>query len=259
METAKEYKVDSLRVGVYQNRGLSGAAAGRAAENCIIATIQKKGRCRAIFAAAPSQNEVLAYLSASVSIDWSKVDAFHMDEYMGLSDGASQRFSSFLRERLFHKIPNAQYIGLGKVDPETEAQRYSALLKAAPIDLVCLGVGENGHIAFNDPPVANFTDPKLVKLVDLDEKCRIQQVNDGCFPNFGAVPTQALTLTIPALMGAKTLVCTVPGKTKAQAIKDMLLGPIATACPASILRVHADCSLYLDPDSSKLWREHARA
>jgi len=252
MDSLKMYSVDSLRVEVYHNRGLCGVAAGRAAENCIRLAIQKQGYCRVIFAAAPSQNEVLAYLCTSTSIAWSKVHAFHMDEYLGLPQEASQRFSSYLRERLFFKIPNVQYLGLGMVNPEVESLRYSTLLEELPIDLVCLGVGENGHIAFNDPQVAEFYDARLVKIVDLDIKCRIQQVNDGCFSSLDAVPPQALTLTIPAIMRAKTLVCTVPGNTKAHAVKDMLSGSIVTACPASILRIHKDCTLYLDSDSAEL-------
>jgi glucosamine-6-phosphate deaminase len=133
-----------------------------------------------------------------------------------------------------------------------ECQRYAALLNEAPIDLVCLGVGENGHIAFNDPPVADFNDPLTVKVVELDLACRQQQVNDGCFPNIDLVPRQAITLTCPILLSGRTLVCVVPGPRKAAAVKNVLCGPVGTACPATVLRRHASATLHLDVNSAGL-------
>jgi glucosamine-6-phosphate deaminase len=135
-------------------------------------------------------------------------------------------------------------------DPAAECARYSCLLAEAPLDLVCMGIGENGHIAFNDPGVANFKDPERVKIVKLDETCRQQQVNDGCFPNINAVPTTALTLTCPAIMSGQTIICVVPGARKAAAVTSTVNGPITSTCPASILRTHTSAALFLDSDSA---------
>lgn len=203
-----------------------------------------------IFAAAPSQNEFLETLTAAEGIDWSRVVAFHMDEYIGLPVGAPQRFSQFLKEKLFDIVqPGEVHLIRSENTIEAECARYAALVNETPIDIVCLGIGENGHIAFNDPPVANFADTETIKPVELDAACRTQQVNDGCFPDFGSVPTHALTLTIPALMSARHLYCMVPGETKRQAVRETLHASISTACPATILRTHDHCTLYVDRDS----------
>lgn len=242
--------VDSLQVRVYANRSELGKAAGQAAAERFRMLLSQKQTVRVIFAAAPSQNEFLATLAADEGIDWSRVVAFHMDEYVGLPPGAPQRFSRFLKERLFDLVkPGAVHLIDGSASAEEECERYAALLREAPIDIVCLGIGENGHLAFNDPPVADFDDPLAVKPVELDDACRTQQVNDGCFPTFGDVPTHALTLTIPALLSAAHLFCMVPGPTKRDAVKRTLEGPISTECPATALRRHLDCTLFVDLDS----------
>ncbi|MEO0331852.1 MAG: glucosamine-6-phosphate deaminase, partial [Bacteroidota bacterium] len=207
---------------------------------------------RMIFAAAPSQNEMLEYLAQSDQINWSRITAFHMDEYIGLPVDAPQRFANFLKEKLFDRVTlRAVHLIEGNDNPTQECQRYADLLVEKPIDIVCLGIGENGHIAFNDPPVADFEDPQMVKVVDLDARCRQQQVNDGCFASLDTVPTQAITLTIPMLMSGKYLYCVVPGSTKREAVDNTLNGPISTDCPASILRTHQDCQLYLDTESAR--------
>ena len=177
-----------------------------------------------------------------------------MDEYIGLAADAPQGFGNFLRGRLFGRLPFGQvfYLDGQAADPQAECARYSALLAEYPADIVCLGIGENGHIAFNDPHVARFDDPVRVKVVDLDDKCRRQQVHDGCFASLGQVPTHALTLTIPALTAAPGMYCIVPAQTKARAVHDTVYGEITTACPASILRTKTGAKLYLDPDSGAL-------
>ncbi|SDG87173.1 6-phosphogluconolactonase [Propionivibrio dicarboxylicus] len=251
--------IDRLRVEVYADREALGAAAARAACQRIEAAVSRTGRCRGIFAAAPSQNELLAHLRAARALRWDAVEAFHMDEYIGLPAGAPQRFSHFLRTALFDHVPlKAVHLldqaGLPIAD---EMARYADMLASAPIDVVCLGVGENGHIAFNDPPVADFNDSRLVKEVQLDLACRLQQVNDGAFATLAAVPERAMTLTVPALMRGESLICVVPGERKAAAIQSMLCGPIEENCPASILRRHDDCTLYLDAASAALWLESA--
>ena len=210
-----------------------------------------------IFAAAPSQNEVLAALAYDKEIPWERVHAFHMDEYIGLSADAPQGFGNFLRAHIFGIAPFASvnYIDISATDANAECARYAALLAEAPIDIVVMGIGENGHIAFNDPPVADFEDPRAVKPVALDEVCRQQQVNDGCFATLADVPKTAITLTVPTLLAGGALFCVVPAKTKACAVKNTLLGEIGEWCPATALRRHENAVLYLDGDSSALLEE----
>ena len=203
---------------VFETRDEMGAAAAADVEQKIAELLASQETVRIIFAAAPSQNEVLAALVASEEIDWSRIEAFHMDEYIGLSAAAPQAFSKFLCDRLFDRIgAKAVHLINGNTDPAAECRRYSGLIRQAPIDIVCMGIGENGHIAFNDPPVARFDDPELMKPVELDQACRQQQVNDGCFETIEDVPTHALTLTVPALMSGQNLFCVVPGLTKKEA------------------------------------------
>jgi glucosamine-6-phosphate deaminase len=177
-----------------------------------------------------------------------------MDEYVGLRAERPQSFRHYLHTHLLEHIdePQAVHLIQAEKDPVHECARYSKLLAEKPIDLVCMGIGENGHLAFNDPPVADFHDPQLVKIVELDESCRQQQVNDGCFPSIDAVPAHAITLTVPALVGARQVCCCTPGERKAKAVRDTLLGPITRECPASILREHAHAILHLDTASASL-------
>ncbi|WP_274361958.1 glucosamine-6-phosphate deaminase [Paenibacillus thermotolerans] len=246
----KAETVDRLKVRIYESRKEMGEAAGEEAAAKIKELLSKQQSVRIIFAAAPSQNQLLDRLAADPDIEWRRITAFHMDEYIGLPEGAPQAFSRYLRERLFDRVkPGIVHLIDGANTAEEECARYESLLKEAPIDIVCLGIGENGHIAFNDPPVADFNDPVLMKAVELDDVCRQQQVNDGCFRTFDEVPTHALTLTIPALLTAANLFCVVPGPTKRQAVARTLRDPVSTHCPSTILRTHADCTLYVDIDS----------
>lgn len=249
-EPVIEAKAGDLNVRVYRTRGEMGAAAGSDVAAKIKALLRTKPSIRMIFAAAPSQNEMLDALAADPDIEWSRIVAFHMDEYLGLPPGAPQAFGRYLQGRLFDRAkPGAIHLIDSANDSEAECSRYAALLAEAPIDIVCLGIGENGHIAFNDPPVADFEDRQLIKPVELDETCRRQQVNDGCFPDIDAVPTHALTLTVPALFSGAHLFCVVPGPTKREAVYRTLNEPVATVCPSTILRNHPDCTLYVDLDS----------
>lgn len=212
--------------------------------------LSRQRHVRMIFAAAPSQAETLAALVASPGIDWRRVTAFHMDEYVGLQAAAPERFAAWLDRHLFALLPfEAVHRIVPEPSPQQAALAYTAKLAEGPIDLVCLGIGVNGHIAFNDPPVADFSDPLDVKLVELDAVCRQQQVDDDCFSALADVPAQALTLTIPRLLRADRLFCVVPGAAKRDAVQQTLTGPIDAACPASVLRTHADCTLYLDAES----------
>ncbi|WP_309120025.1 glucosamine-6-phosphate deaminase [Paenibacillus sp.] len=246
----KQRLVDRLKVRVYANRKELGTAAGLAVAERMRDLLAKQPGVRMIFAAAPSQNEFLETLVAQDGIDWSRVTAFHMDDYIGLAPDAPQRFSRFLQDRLFDLVrPGVVHLIDVSSEIDAECERYGRLLSEAPIDIVCLGIGENGHIAFNDPPVADFDDPLLIKPVELDDACRTQQVNDGCFETFDAVPTHALTLTIPLMMSGAHLFCMVPGPTKRNAVTETLNGPISAACPATVLRRHPDCTLFVDAEA----------
>ncbi len=246
----KTFTVANLNVQVFDTRTAMGEAAGKAVESKIAALLDQQDEIRMIFAAAPSQKEVLAYLKNSQNIAWHRITAFHMDEYIGLAPDAPQRFAHFLEEHLFsHAAFRAVHLIDGNQPAEAECRRYAALIAEKPIDIVCLGIGENGHIAFNDPPVANFNDPQIMKVVELDATCRQQQVNDGCFAGLAQVPQKALTLTIPTLIQGQSLYGTVPGKTKREALTKTLNSPLSTDCPATILRTHPHCSLYIDREA----------
>jgi glucosamine-6-phosphate deaminase len=248
--SASRRTVEGLPVDSFATRADMGAAAAADIVAALIAKLASQDHVRMIFAAAPSQSDMLAVLCAVEGIDWGRITAFHMDEYIGLSPASPARFSNWLDRHLFDRLP---FAAVHRIDPglnaDTEARRYADLLNAAPIDFVCLGIGVNGHIAFNDPPVADFADPQDVKVVILDEICRQQQVDDDCFDSIDDVPREALTLTIPRLMRADRLFCVVPGAIKRDAVRDTLYGSLTTDCPASILRNHASCTLYLDRDS----------
>ncbi|GAB3167367.1 glucosamine-6-phosphate deaminase [Telluribacter humicola] len=245
--------VDTLNVKSFETRLQMGQNAAQLTGEKIRELLRTRPSVNMIFAAAPSQNEFLAALSEE-DIDWSRITAFHMDEYIGLPSDAPQGFGQFLRTRLFDKVPfrAVHYLNGNTESPEAECLRYTELLKQHPVDIVCMGIGENCHIAFNDPHVADFEDPHWVKVVDLDLACRQQQVNDGCFESLDQVPHYALTLTVPALMAASHVYCMVPGPSKADAIFNTLCGGISAEFPSTILRKHPDATLFIDNDSAKL-------
>jgi len=247
-------KKDKLTYHIYDTREEMGEAAAKDAAKAINEIIAKKGEANLIFAAAPSQNEFLANVIKQ-DIDWSKVNGFHMDEYVGLSKDAPQGFGNFLRAAIFGKVnfKSVNYLDISATDSEAECERYTKVLKENPTDIVFMGIGENGHIAFNDPHVAFFNDPKTVKIVELDDVCRMQQVNDGCFATINDVPKTAMTLTIPTLMAPVKVFCIVPAKTKANAVNAVLTGSITEKCPASILREHNDAVLYAEKDSASIF------
>jgi len=248
------FRAGSLNVYVYESRPALGAAAAATVAAEIQNQTEKQGCTVGIFASAPSQNEFLAALVKSAKVEWSSLTAFHLDEYLGMNDQAPQSFRRFLLDRLFDKVPVHKFHGLrGEAhDPAGECARYANLLAENPPNFAVLGIGENGHLAFIDPPFCNFNDPEVVKVVELDEVCREQQVHDGAFGTLDEVPRQALSLTIPTNMAGPKLFAIVPGSAKQQAIKATVEGPIATACPASILRTHHDAHLFIDRDSAAL-------
>ncbi len=247
----KSLQKDLLRVEIFDTRAEMGRKAAEDIAAKIAELLAEKEEIRMIFAAAPSQNEVLENL-LRLPIAWERIRAYHMDEYIGLSADAPQGFGNFLRERLFGKVPfrSVDYIDPTAKDAEAEARRYAKIVTEHPADIVVLGIGENGHIAFNDPPVADFADPLAAKVVALDEVCRTQQVHDGCFADLADVPTHAVTLTVPTLTRAPYLFCIVPAPTKAAAVYAAVCGPIGEQTPATALRRHKNAILYLDRDSA---------
>lgn len=250
----KEIQKDKLKVQVLEDRKLLGIKAAEAAFTQITELLNgNEPYINIIFAAAPSQNEFLAALIEK-DIDWPRINAFHMDEYIGLDADAPQGFGNFLKSGLFDKVNfrAVNYINGNASDAAQECERYENLLKKFPPHMVCMGIGENTHLAFNDPHVADFNDKKLVKVVDLDEACRQQQVNDGCFTDISEVPEFAITLTIPTLFSGKYLFCMVPGEKKAQAVYHTLTEEITEKYPSTILRKHQNAMMFTDAQSSIL-------
>ncbi len=253
----QEFSADLATVQVFSTREEAGQAAAHDVASGLIGRLSQSGPARVVFAAAPSQNEFLAHLADCRDLDWSRVSAFHMDEYVGLPADHPAAFRLYLQRHLFDLVPlgvdQVHLIGGDCTDRLNRVcTEYEDALRQSTLDLVCGGIGENGHLAFNDPPVADFRDPVWVKPVRLDHDCRVQQVNDGCFATIDDVPLHAVTLTIPALLSAKTISLVVPGPRKALAVRHAIRGAISEACPASIIRTHAGASLYLDSESSAL-------
>lgn len=242
-----------LAVEIHPDRVALGRAAANACASYLQTVILARGEARVIFACAPSQDEFLESL-VGTGLDWSTVTVFHMDEYVGMPPTAPQSFRRYLREHLLDRVSVGQFWDLKAEanDIAAACSHYATLLGEKPIDLICLGIGENGHLAFNDPPVADFNDPARVKRVEIDEPCRRQQVNDGWYPTIEAVPRHALTLTLPVFRDARRLSVHVPGPRKAAAVRATLHDPVTTACPATMLRLHPNATLYLDPASAAL-------
>jgi glucosamine-6-phosphate deaminase len=255
-----KFQVDALSVEVHASKLDLGRAAADRAATLIRKAVCLCGRARIIIGTGPSQDEVIGVLTNRPDLDWRAIEVFHMDEYVGLPASHPASFRRWLKEHVADVVrPGAvHYLEGDAPDVEKEQRRYAALLEQAPVDISFLGFGENGHIAFNDPHAADFADPVLVKTVAMDERCRMQQVNEGHFPNLAAVPQNALTLTCPALLGAEHLICSVPDRRKAEAVRNALEEPIAPACPASVVRKHRDAWLFLEPESATLMKSHSK-
>ncbi len=251
------FKVGNLRIELLKNRQRLGERAAQALTKKIRQLLLSQEFINIVFASAPSQNEFLATLATEKDLEWNKIRAFHMDEYIGLASNAPQSFGQYLKENLFDKVAvkEVYYLNGNATHSEQECFRYTQLLEKYPTDIVCMGIGENCHIAFNDPHVADFDDPKLVKEVTLDLTSRLQQVHDGCFATLEQVPESALTLTIPALTRARHLFCMVPGSTKAAAVNHTLSDAISEEYPATILRNHPSSWLFIDQDSAEKFSE----
>ena len=258
MKPIKTFTADSLPVRVYATESDMASDVAQTVHDYLVETINQKGQAAAILATGNSQIQFLRNLADLGGIDWSKMTLFHMDEYLGVDENHPACFRRYMRERVENQVnPKIfHYLGGDASEPIAECERYEALLKDQAIDLCCMGVGENGHIAFNDPPVANFNDDRLVKIVELDVACRMQQVNEGHFPDLESVPKYALTLTVPALCSAKKIICVAPESRKSKPVKALVEGPISTNCPASYLRTQSQATLYVDTDSTKLLEKY---
>lgn len=248
-----EKRFDNINLKIFNTREEMGCIAAQEAVKVIKELLQNKDEVNMVFAAAPSQQDFLDNLKSYQDIEWNRINAFHMDEYIGLEIGSGNSFSRFLMDVIFYKVP-FKSINLinGMNEPQSECKRYANLIDDNPPDVIFMGIGENGHIAFNDPDVADFNDNYAVKLVELDEISRNQQVNDGCFENIDKVPKNAITLTIPTLINCNNIFCIVPTQNKAKAVKEALTGEISTVCPASILRTVKNVRMYIDIDAASL-------
>ena len=244
---SQKLKVEQLNIEIFDEVVDMGFAAANFVEQKINAAIVDKGVANIILATGTSQFSFLNALKKK-DIDWKKVIVFHLDEYNGISDSHPASFRKYLKERILDEVnPKKVFLLNADADDIEEVMKeYSQALENHPTDVACVGIGENGHIAFNDPPVASFNDTKKVKIVDLDEDCRNQQLGEGWFPTLEDVPKQALTLTIPTILSSKSISCVVPDERKSEAVKNALQGEISTACPATILRTHSDIMLFLD-------------
>jgi glucosamine-6-phosphate deaminase len=251
---SRELRIEELTVRVFDDVGALARAAAVDAAEAVQTAIAARGEANVMLATGNSQLAFLAELVKYDDIAWDHVRAFHMDEYVGLAPTHSASFQLYMRERVAALLPFKEfhYLTGDTGDAEAEARRYESLLRAHPLDLCCCGIGENGHLAFNDPPVADFDDPRAVKIVALELASRRQQVGEGHFATIDDVPTHAITVTIPALLAAGRVLAIVPEARKAEPVRRALYGPITTACPASVLRRFANATLYLDGESSAL-------
>ena len=253
VDPVRETRVEAMAVRVFPTEAALGDAAAEHAANVIRGAIDRVGEAHVMFASGNSQLAFLGALRAHPDVDWPRVVGFHMDEYLGMSAEHPASFRRYMREQLtkyvrphaFHEIHGDARNG------DEECARYAELLRQRPLDLCCLGIGENGHLAFNDPPVADFNDPLDVKVVPLDDACRAQQVGEGHFATFEAVPTHALTVTIPALLRAPVVLAIAPEARKHDIVGAALTVPVSTECPASVLRTHDHVTLYLDAASGR--------
>ncbi len=252
--SSKSYIIEQLKVKEYTSEKELAREAAQSVHNYLKSLLEEKDEANLILATGKSQLKFLDELFLLGGLNWSKITCFHLDEYLGLSAKHKASFRHYLREKVEERFSPRKfhYLEGDTLEPLKECERYAELLQAQTLDLCCLGIGENGHLAFNDPYVANFKDSYWVKLVKLDQLNRQQQLNQGHFDNLQAVPNYAFTLTIPAICTAAKIICLAPELRKAAVVKKMLLGDISTSCPASILRRQANATLFIDQDSASL-------
>lgn len=248
----QQYQVEKLKIEIHPTRESAATAAAESAANSVRQLAKSNAAFAVIFATGASQLDTLQALTQTAALPWSQIRGFHMDEYVGLSTDHPASFRRYLRDNLVQKVPLKEFFEIDGTasDPEQACKNYATLLRAANPQLCLLGIGENGHLAFNDPGVADFEDPLDVKVVQLDAICRQQQAAEGWFDSFEEVPARAMTITIPALIRVPKLIASVPGPRKAAIVRRALEDPISTACPATLLRTHPNATIYLDRESS---------
>ena len=255
MRSRQFHVIDGVEVNVYADPQEAGAAAARHAAAAIERAVSMRGKARVIFASAPSQLAMLTSLVQQPGIPWKHVEAYHMDEYIGIADDAPQSFGHWISQQLAPAaVGHLDRIRPGG-DPDVESRRYGALVTAEPVDITCMGIGVNGHIAFNEPNQCRFDDPEPARVVELTEASRTQQVDDECFETIDDVPRTAVTLTVPTLVRAGTIVMTASGAHKAAAVKAMLTAPVGSACPATAIRGRSGARVFLDEAAGALLQE----
>lgn len=254
-----EFRAGCATVQIHPSSRAMAEATAAAAAGVLCEAVRARGQARVIIGTGPSQADFVAALTRHPEVPWNQIEVFHMDEYVGMPATHPASFRRWLHTHLTDVVRPAVVHDLAgdAADPDAEMARYAGLLQAAPIALSCVGFGENGHLAFNDPHVADFDDPLTVKCVDLDDRCRRQQVGEGHFPSLDASPATALTVTLPALMRAGTVIACVPDTRKAEAVRAALTGPISPACPASLVRTHPRAFVFLDAAAAALLDERA--
>lgn len=240
-----------MRVRIFNTPVELGKAAGADAAALIRKAIESNGTANIILATGTSQFETLNQLITEKNIDWSKVVMFHLDEYIGLSENHPASFVKYLRERFLERVPKLKAAYLINGDPLEECRRLGELIREYPIDVALIGIGENGHLAFNDPP-ADFETEEPYIIVKLDEACRKQQMGEGWFKSFNDVPLRAISMSVKQILRSKNIVCSVPDRRKAIAVKNTLEKSVSNLYPASILQEHKNCTIYLDKDSAVL-------
>jgi glucosamine-6-phosphate deaminase len=241
-----------MQIRTFNDKNTLGARAAEQAASLLRRAIQERGRARIIAATGASQFEFLEVLTGLPGIDWSEVEMFHLDEYVGIPESHPASFRRFLRERLIEKAGITKaYLLDGDGDPAEVIRVVGNALRTAPVDVAFVGIGENGHLAFNDPP-ADFETEEPYLLVKLDEVCRRQQMGEGWFRSISEVPERAISMSVRQILKAKAIICIVPDARKANAVKACLEGEISPLAPASILRTHPNTTLYLDQHSSAL-------
>ncbi len=243
-----------MKRSVYATKDEMGAAAANAAAEAISHAIQENGLAYIILATGASQFQMLEHLVAAEGIDWRKVIMFHLDEYIGLGPDHPASFRKYLKERFVNKVAPLREVHFVKGnagDPARECRRLARLISAHPIDVACVGIGENGHLAFNDPP-ADFETEEPYLVVQLDERCRKQQLGEGWFEALEKVPWRAISMSVRQILKSKQIVVTVPDERKAEAARNALEGPVTPQCPASILQQHENCAIFLDEPAAAL-------
>lgn len=230
----------------------AGKIAAEIGARLIRKAIEERGEASIILATGASQFSMLEAL-INQNIDWSKVVCFHLDEYIGISDSHPASFRKYLRERFLQKVGNVKEFNFinAKINPHQECKRLENIINKVQISVAFVGIGENGHLAFNDPP-ADFSNTEAFSVVNLDHKCRLQQLNEGWFSSFGEVPEKAISMSIQQIMKSKKIIATVPDSRKATAVKNTIEGPVSPLCPASIMQEHKDCTIILDQSSASL-------